>query len=85
MSYEIILSSQAKRELNRLHGDLHKRLISSIEHLMEEPRPHGCRKIQGVENEWRIRVGEYRIIYAVDDSGKNILIHKIGHRSDVYE
>ena len=80
-----MLSSQAKRELNRLHGDLHRRLVSSIEHLIEKPRPRGCRKIQGKENEWRIRVGEYRIIYAVDDSEKKILIHRIGHRRNVYE
>ena len=80
-----MLSSQAKRELNRLHGDLHSRLLSSIEHLIEEPRPHGCRKIQGAKNEWRIRVGEYRIIYTVDDSDKKVLIRKIGHRSSIYE
>jgi mRNA interferase RelE/StbE len=85
MSYRVMLSSQAKRELDRLHGDIHKRLISSIEHLAENPRPHGCLKIQGKINEWRIRVGEYRIVYIVDDSAREILIRHIGHRRDVYE
>jgi mRNA interferase RelE/StbE len=85
MSYKIMLSSQAKREIDRLRGDLHRRLVSNIEHLMEDPRPRGCLKIQGTENEWRIRVGEYSIIYTVDDSEKKVLIHKIGHRRDVYE
>ena len=80
-----MLSSQAKRELDRLHGDIHIRLISNIEHLAENPRPHGCLKIQGTVNEWRIRVGEYRVVYTIDDSVKEILICKVGHRRNVYE
>jgi len=80
-----MLSSQAKRELSCLHGDLHSRLLSSIERLMEEPRPHGCRKIQGAVNEWRILVGEYHIIYTIDDSEMKVLIRKIGYRNGVYE
>lgn len=85
MSYKVMLSSQARRELDRLHGDIQNRLISNIEHLAENPRPHGCLKIQGKINEWRIRVGEYRVVYTIDDSVKEILICKVGHRRNVYE
>ena len=85
MSYRVILSSQAHRDLDRFYGEVHKRLLSAIKQLSENPRPNDCRKMQGTVNEWRIRVGEYRIIYTIDDSERKILVIRMGHRQNVYE
>jgi len=78
------LSPQAQRELNRLHGSTYTRLESAIDQLAENPRPPGCRKMVGLVNEWRIRVGSYRIIYTIDDKARQVLIHRVGHRRDIY-
>ncbi|MBI5473610.1 MAG: type II toxin-antitoxin system RelE/ParE family toxin [Ignavibacteriae bacterium] len=61
------------------------RIISKIESLEEEPRPRACRKLRGEKNLWRIRVGDYRVVYAVDDVARNVDIRRVRHRSEVYE
>jgi mRNA interferase RelE/StbE len=63
-----------------------KRLINSIKNLENNPRPQGCKKLSGLsEDLWRIRVGDYRIIYSINESIKIIDIRKIGHRKNIYE
>ena len=84
MSYQVKLSPSIQRQLRHLHSDIYARLESAIDGLAEEPRPPGCRKMAGNINEWRIRVGSYRIIYTIDDSARQVLIRGIGHRRDVY-
>ena len=84
MGYQIKISTRTRHKLNRLNSEINERIVSAIASLTENPRPVGCRKIEGVNNQWRIRVGEYRIIYSVDDLSKEVLINHIGHRRDVY-
>ena len=84
MSYQVKISTRAWRELKRLHGEVNERIEFAIASLTEDPRPTGCRKMEGTTNQWRICVGEYRIIYFVDDVSKEVLINHIGHRRDVY-
>ena len=82
--YEIFLERAAERDLKHVSaGDFH-RIIKHIKTLAENPRPSGCRKITGSRNDWRIRTGDYRIIYEIDDDQKAVKIMRIRHRREVY-
>jgi mRNA interferase RelE/StbE len=59
-------------------------MIRAIERLATNPRPKGCRKLEGADNLWRIRVGDYRVIYSVDDARRIVDIIAIRHRSEAY-
>lgn len=82
--YAITLARSARKELERLQPQLVSRIVSKIEALGAQPRPTGCRKLQGEENLWRIRVGSFRVIYAVYDSQMIVDIIAVCHRSDAY-
>jgi mRNA interferase RelE/StbE len=60
-------------------------VIRSIRSPADEPRPSGCRKLIGSQNRWRVRVGDYRVIYTVDDAGRVVEIIAVRHRSKAYE
>jgi mRNA interferase RelE/StbE len=66
--HDILLERSVERDLRRLRGDVFDRVIAAIQDLAHDPRPDGCRKIEGSQNDWRIRVGDYRIVYEVDDA-----------------
>jgi mRNA interferase RelE/StbE len=61
------------------------RIVLRLEHLAATPRPPGCKKLKGGDKEWRIRVGEYRIVYVIDDRARTVDVTRIAHRRDVYE
>jgi len=61
-----------------------KRIIPKIKELAENPKPQWSRKIKGSKNDWRIRVGDYRILYEIDARAKKINVMRIRHRKDVY-
>ncbi|MDQ7858548.1 MAG: type II toxin-antitoxin system RelE/ParE family toxin [Armatimonadota bacterium] len=61
-----------------------RRIISRVEALATDPRPPGCVKLQGAADLWRVRVGEYRVIYAIDDDQRLVDIRVVRHRSDAY-
>jgi mRNA interferase RelE/StbE len=82
--YEILIEGHAERDLKKLPAEVFHRIISHIKALSCEPRPLGCRKITGSKSDWRIRVGEYRIVYEIDDRTETINIMRIRHRRDVY-
>ena len=84
MSYQLILSKPALRALRELPASANARIVAAIEGLKEEPRPSGCKKLKGVEGIWRIRVGDYRVVYAVDDAVLVVDVRRIGHRGDIY-
>ena len=67
-----------------MSSDVLRRLEEAISGLGEEPRPQGARKLQGVEDLYRIRVGDYRVIYQIQDKALVVLVVKIGHRGEVY-
>ena len=86
MKYAVALERAAARFLLRLRdAKLKKRLDDAIEALSDDPRPQGCRKLAGTSDRYRIRVGDYRIIYRVDDGKVTVLVLVIGHRREVYD
>lgn len=84
MSYRLVLSKPAVRALRDLPANVNQRISIALDGLKEQPRPQGCIKLQGREELWRIRVGDYRIIYAIDDTVQIIDVRRIGNRRDVY-
>ena len=82
--YEVFLERAAQRDLRRLPAHVFEETILRIKGLAENPRPPGCRKIVGSENDWRIRVGDYRVVYEVDDPGKKVIVFRVRHRKDAY-
>lgn len=83
MSYEIHIVHSAEKEFDALSGTTQKRIIKKISFLEENPRPKGTCKLSGRE-EYRVRVGAYRILYIIDDVNHTVTIVAIGHRRDVY-
>jgi mRNA interferase RelE/StbE len=81
---EVYLEGAAERDLKRLTAEEFNRIIENIRGLRENPRPPGCRKIASSKNDWRIRVGSYRIIYEIDDKAKTIKILRIRYRREAY-
>jgi mRNA interferase RelE/StbE len=86
MTWEVVFSDASKKFLKKLRdATLLDRLIAATEKLSADPRPHGCRKLAGTSDRYRIRVGDYRIIYRVDDGKVTVLVLLIGHRREVYD
>jgi mRNA interferase RelE/StbE len=85
MSYIISIRKQALKELGDLPLKDSRKIVAAIDSLAENPRPAGCKKLKGeTEYIWRIRVGDYRILYKIDDEIRIVEIRKIGNRKDVY-
>jgi len=84
-SYHVVLASSAEKELKRLPGPLIARIIERLESLTCNPRPPGCKKLKGGDREWRIRIGDYRAVYTIDDAKSLVEVTRIRHRSAVYE
>lgn len=84
MLYQIEFSRQADRQFRNLPSQIQQRLKSRIDSLAATPRPHGSEKLSGADQLYRIRVGDYRIVYAVDDDRLLVLVVKVGHRREVY-
>jgi mRNA interferase RelE/StbE len=82
--YSVVFARSARRELERLEAGMARRIITRIEALASNPRPLGCVKLQGADNLWRIRVGDYRVIYSIDDRARIVDISTVRHRSDAY-
>jgi mRNA interferase RelE/StbE len=72
-----------EREIRRLPRPFIKRILETIESLAADPRPPGCKKIEG-HHFWRVQVGVYRILYQIDEENRVINTYRIGHRRDVY-
>jgi mRNA interferase RelE/StbE len=84
MSYQVVLSKSAKHDLSKLDKTLQQNMANHLQSLTTDPRPHGVTKLRGTEDEWRIRVGDYRIIYEIDDNKQIVAILRIRHRREVY-
>jgi len=83
MSYTVLILRRAQKELARLPLVPYERVKAAILRLSENPRPMGCRKLAGREG-WRIKVGDYRVIYEIDDEQQSVMVLHVGHRRDVY-
>jgi mRNA interferase RelE/StbE len=84
MNYQVTISKPAKKVLDQFPSQIRNRLVKAAFALCGDPRPHGCIKMAGPSGEYRIKVGKYRIIYAIDDPGRRVVVRVIRHRKDVY-
>ncbi len=83
--YSLELKSSAQKELDALDDALFTRIDRKITALAENPRPAGCKKLKGYRNQWRIRVGDWRVVYIIDDAEARVTITRVAHRGEVYE
>jgi mRNA interferase RelE/StbE len=83
--YRVELKPSARKELERLPDHVIARIMPRLETFAANPRPAGCRKLHGGHNEWRIRVGDYRVVYVIDDAHSAVRITRIRHRREAYQ
>jgi mRNA interferase RelE/StbE len=82
--YDVLIKPSALKELDSVGSRrLRRALAARIQALAADPRPTGCRKLAGGDR-YRVRSGEYRVVYSVDDAQRAVLVVKVGHRKDVY-
>ena len=82
--YEVFLERRAERDLKRLAAHEFRRIILRIKALTEDPRPAGCRKLAGSESAWRIRIGDHRVVYELDEKARAIRVMRVRHRREAY-
>ena len=82
--YNVLLERAAEKDLARLTVGMHDRVIVALHGLAQNPRPPGCRKLTGAKHNWRIRVGDYRVVYEIADVIRVVRVHRIRHRGEVY-
>ena len=82
--YRVFLERAAERDLGRLSADVHCRVILAVQALANNPRPPGCRKLAGSKSDWRIRVGDYRVVYEIADAIRVVRVNRVRHRREVY-
>ena len=85
MTYQVRLAPAAVRQLRKLDPPGRRRVQAAIDLLAEDPRPPGARQLVGGAGEWRVRTGDFRIIYDIQNEELLVLVVKVGHRRDVYE
>jgi mRNA interferase RelE/StbE len=81
--YKLLIKPSAARELDALPKKERQRIVRRIQSLSDEPRPRGCEKLSG-EEKYRIRQGDYRIVYSTSDRDLTVVVVKVGHRREVY-
>jgi mRNA interferase RelE/StbE len=82
--YQVTLMPQAQKDLDSFSGKLFLRFEEAIMGLHDEPRPRNSKKLSGSSTLWRIRVGDYRVLYEIVESKKEAKIYKIAHRKEAY-
>jgi mRNA interferase RelE/StbE len=84
VAYTLSFRPAALRGLTGLPQNLRQRVSSSIDGLKQNPHPPGVKKLSGYENFWRIRIGDYRVVYLLDDGNRLVRILSVGHRREIY-
>jgi mRNA interferase RelE/StbE len=84
LEYAITFARSARKELESLDRPLVNRIFPVIESLAQNPRPAKCKKLSGVQNRWRIRIGDYRVVYQIFDDDKVVDIVAVRHRREAY-
>ena len=85
MAYRIEVTPRARKDLRTLAKKERRRITEQIDALKTDPRPTGCKKLKGREDFYRIRVGDYRVVYQIEDEVLLILIVRVGDRKEIYE
>lgn len=83
MAYSLFIEAKADKELGKLPTEVQERIDEAIDGLADDPQPPGSRKLRGRDGR-RLRVGDYRVLYAVDDAEMTVTVIRVGHRKDVY-
>jgi len=84
VAFAVVFKPAAVRDLRKLPEDIRRRVAARIDALAGDPRPHGAEALQGEPDLYRLRVGDFRIIYRVEAKALVILVVRIGHRRDIY-
>ncbi|GAC1451400.1 MAG: hypothetical protein PVS2B3_00220 [Steroidobacteraceae bacterium] len=82
--YAVLFARSARKELQALDHTVAGRILKRVEALTSNPRPSGCKKLEGADNLWRIRVGDWRVVYSVDDAGLLVEVSVVRHRREAY-
>lgn len=85
MEYKIFIDGKAEKELSKLQNDLQEKIILFILKLKNNPRPPGVRKLSGLKSCCRLRIGDYRVVYEIDDEKRLLKILIIRHRKNIYK
>ena len=83
MPYHVLVKRSAEKELDALSTSLRERIARRLLTLEENPRPQGVTKLQGQES-YRLRTGDYRVLYTIDDRTRQVTVYAVGHRREVY-
>jgi mRNA interferase RelE/StbE len=83
--YKISLTRRAEKDLRSLNRSMKNRTVTAISELANDPRPSGCRKIQSEEGVWRIRIGDWRVGYTINDKSREVIVIRIVHRKEFYD
>jgi mRNA interferase RelE/StbE len=84
MAFRIEWKKSTRKDLRKLPSNAADRIVAAVENLAENPFPHGVEKLSGSEHAYRIRLGDYRIVYEVVTESKLVEIQRVRHRKDVY-
>ncbi|BBC22678.1 type II toxin-antitoxin system RelE family toxin [Pseudanabaena sp. ABRG5-3] len=84
MSYRIVIPKPAQKQLDNITKIERDRLIVTLRSLADDPRPNGVKKLKGYDNIYRVRIGDYRIIYEIKDRELIVLLLSVSHRKDAY-
>ena len=84
MAYQVEFLPSARRDLKRLPKPLQTRIFDAVRDLADTPRPAGVKKLAGEVGLWRIRLGDYRVLYKIQDDRLLVLVVRVGHRKDIY-
>lgn len=82
--YEVLVERSVERTLKRLPHQVFVRIVTAIKDLGVNPRPSGCRKLAGSDSDWRVRAGDYRVLYEIDDEKRIVRILHVRHRREAY-
>lgn len=85
MNYTVVISREAGRELARLAKTIAKRIFAKLDSLQQNPRPSGSTKLAGYSDLWRVRVGDYRIVYRINDDERIVTVLRVRHRGEAYD
>ena len=83
--YRVAFTGQAAKQLEKLDKANHGRILLAVAELETNPRPDGVKKLKGYDNRWRIRVGDWRVLYQIEDGRLVVLVVSVGHRSKAYK
>ncbi len=83
MAYQVIIKPSVQKVIRKLERGIQRKVIRLLEALADNPRPAGVTKLAGDDNLWRVRIGDYRVLYQIHDQRLVVLVLKVGHRRDI--